>query len=33
MIIVYVIDSFGEFSNEATIFASCSKKILDEMRD
>ena len=31
MIIVYVIDSFGEFSNEATIFASCSKKILEEM--
>ena len=31
MIIVYLIDSFDEFSNETTIFASCSKKILEEM--
>lgn len=31
MIIVYVIDSFDEFSNETTIFASCSKKILEGM--
>ncbi len=31
MIIVYVIDSFGEFLNETAIFASRSKKMLEEM--